>query len=180
MRSMTQHPVEPASRAVRLPRTVPFPRRDRARTAEGPHDPARGVVSRGCLVLSPWLALCGKDAVEIRDPRSPAVHSLAPGTTVVLLCDRPLSRWRLRRLAARAGVEVDRELIGVPSTRRPVVLLDDEESAVHHFWNDVVTVPPGLASGSLPATVALRIARTLPWAWTGALLPGRVVIGRRT
>lgn len=131
------------------------------------------------LAIAPWLALCGEDVVEIRAPRLSAVRSTRPGVTVVLLSDRPLSRWRLRRLAGRAGIEIDRELIAVPSTRHPVVLLDEAESAVRHFWDDVVTVPPGLALSSLPASVVLRLARSLPWRWTGAVAPGRVLIGRR-
>lgn len=155
---------------------------DHAHLAEASQetDEPQGPAPRARLATAPWLALCGGDVVEIRDPRLEAVRSIRPGTTVVLLCDRPLSRWQLRRLAWRAGLEIDRELIAVPSTRTPVVLVDEAESAVRHFWNDVITVPPGLALASLPASVVLHLARSLPWRWTGALTPGRVLIGRRT
>ena len=134
---------------------------------------------RAHLATSPWLVLCPADVVEIRDPRPEALRAIPAGTAVVLLRDQPLSRRHLRRLARRAGIHIDRELVAVPSTRNPVVLVDETEHAVRHFWNDVVTVPPGLALASLPVSVVLRVARSLPWHWTGAVAPGRVLIGRR-
>ncbi|KRE97505.1 hypothetical protein ASG76_01965 [Nocardioides sp. Soil774] len=172
----------------RVTRTVRVVRRAGAQEQpEGPFtgEPARAVGPRGRATRArwagaPWLALCDEDAVEIRDPRVEDIRRVAPGTTVVLVCDEPLSRWRLRRLAARAGMAIERELIAVPHTRSPVVLLDETESAVTHFWSDVITVPPGLTLALVPASVVLRLARMLPWRWTGALAPGRVVIGRRS
>ena len=178
---MTYQPVNRVSRAVHVRRPVEPPRHDHADLAEpAQSDDPQAAPPRAGLSLAPWMALCGDVAVEIRDPQFETLRSVASGTTVVLVCDQPLSRWRLRRLASRAGVVIERELIAVPSTRSPVVLVDEAESAVAHFWNDVITVPPGLAFASLPATVVLRLARTLPWRWTGAIAPGRVVIGRRT
>ncbi len=179
--AMPYRPVNRVSRAVHVRRPVEPPRHDQADLAE----PAQAANSHAAppregLAVAPWMALCGDVAVEIRDPRFETLRSVACGTTVVLVCDQPLSRWRLRRLASRAGMVIERELIAVPSTRSPVVLVDEAESAVAHFWNDVITVPPGPALASLPATVVLGLARALPWRWTGAIAPGRVVIGRRT
>jgi hypothetical protein len=81
--------------------------------------------------------------------------------------------------SAHAGVDVSRELVVVPSTTRAIASFDDTGSAVHHFWESVAAVPPGLTRSAGPATVALRLARAMPWAWTGALAPGRVVVGTR-
>ncbi len=105
--------------------------------------------------------------------------ALAPGTRVCLVQDGPFVRRSLRAACRRAGIVVDRELLAVPSTRRPIVLVDDKEPAVHDFWDSVVTVPPGITRGWLPATVLIRVCGRLPWTWTGAVAPGRVVLGTR-
>jgi hypothetical protein len=115
--------------------------------------------------------------VELRRPRTAALRRLDPGTCVCLVEDRPLARRRLRRVVQQTGLSVERELVAVPTTQDPIVLVDDEESAVRHFWSSVATVPPGLARTALPAAAALRLTRLLPWSWTGALVPGRIVIG---
>ena len=92
---------------------------------------------------------------------------------------QPFSRRRLRRLARGLGVVVEREFVVLPSLGRPMVVIDDVEEAVRHFWTAVATVPPGLAFTALPASALLGLARIAPWRWTGAVAPGRVVIGRR-
>jgi hypothetical protein len=130
------------------------------------------------------MALCPPGTVEVVVPagrrRRGAAEPLAlpPGTPVALLSARPLSRRRLRRIARRLAIGVDRELVVLPALRRPVVVLDDTKAAVRHFWTRVAAVPPGLVLTALPATVVLYLARTLPWSWTGAIAPGRVVQGR--
>lgn len=179
---MNRRPVDRVTRTVRVVRRAGVQEQPEGASTGGTarEMTPRGRAARAGLAVAPWLVLCDEDAVEIRDPRVEDVRRVASGTTVVLVCDEPLSRWRLRRLAARAGMAIERELVAVPSTRSPVVLLDEAESAVTHFWSDVITVPPGLTLTSVPASVALRLARMLPWRWTGALAPGRVVIGRRS
>lgn len=130
------------------------------------------------LAASPWLALGPPDMVELQRPRAARVGQVASGTPVCLVEDRPFARRRLQRVVRDSGLRVERELVAVPTTRRPIVLFDDEQGAVRHFWNSVATVPPGLAWTALPAAALLRVTRLLPWSWTGALVPGRVVIGR--
>jgi hypothetical protein len=129
---------------------------------------------------SPWLTLCPAGTVEIdaREVRGATAGQLPADTSVVLLDDRPFSRRRLRRLADRLSVVIERELIVLPTLGRPIVLVDDTEAAVRHFWTAIATVPPGLALTALPATVMLGLARLLPWRWTGAAAPGRATIGR--
>jgi hypothetical protein len=131
------------------------------------------------LVDAPWRALCPRRVLELRDPELLTLQRLPSDTAVALISDSPLSRRRLRSLAHRAGIRIDRELIVLPSTRSPVVILDDDESAVRHFWSSIAAVPPGLARTSPAATATLAVARLVPWRCTGAVAPGRVLIGSR-
>lgn len=130
------------------------------------------------LVNSPWLALGPPGTLELRRPRTWTVRCLEAGTRVCLVEDRLFARLRLARVVRLAGLVVEREVVAVPTARRPLVLVDDHETAVRQFWNSIATVPPGLAITALPAAGCLRMARLLPWRWTGALTPGRIVIGR--
>ena len=133
----------------------------------------------GGLNEAPWRALCPRGVVELRNPAASTLQRLASGTPVALVCDSHLARFRVRRRARRAGIRVVRELVVVPSTSSPIVVLDETQAAVRHFWTSVAAVPPGLTRASAPATLALRIARVLPWRCTGLLAPGRVVVGVR-
>lgn len=117
--------------------------------------------------------------VEIQRPRLGVVRRLPAGTTLCLVLDAPGSRRRLRRLARRAGLEIDRELLVLPRTSAPVVVLDDSAAPVDRLWQHVATVPPGVTRGWLLATVAVQLFRRMPWQWTGAIVPGRVVIARK-
>ncbi|MDX6246895.1 MAG: hypothetical protein QOF10_255 [Kribbellaceae bacterium] len=132
--------------------------------------------------LSPWMALCPLGTIEIdaRTTDAAGVGRLAPDLPVVLLDQRPFARRRLRRLARRFSVEVEREFIVLPTMRSAIVLIDDTEAAVRHFWTAIATVPPGLAITALPASALLGLARILPWSWTGAIAPGRALVGRRS
>jgi hypothetical protein len=147
--------------------------RSRAAAAWPAVDDGRG------LAEAPWRALCPRRVLELRDPALGTLQRLPSGTSVALLSDAPLSRRRLRHLARQAGIRVERELIVVPRTSSPIVVLDDTEESVRHFWASVAAVPPGLTWASAPASLALLAARRLPWRWTGALVPGRVLVGSR-
>ncbi|MDX6325000.1 MAG: hypothetical protein QOK15_1354 [Nocardioidaceae bacterium] len=131
------------------------------------------------LAAAPWQVFADGSALELREPSPRQLRDLDAGTAVVLVSDRPLSRWRLRRTAQLGGVRIDRELIAIPHSRRPQVVLDDSSVAVHHFWANVAMVPPGVAGLAGAAELALRAARLLPSSWTGALAPGRVLVGRK-
>lgn len=130
------------------------------------------------LATSPWLALGPPGMLELRRPKAWEVRFVDSGIWLCLVEDRLFARRRLSRVVRLSDLEVERELVAVPTARRPLVLVDDHESAVRQFWNDIATVPPGLARTALPAAGLLRIARLLPWRWTGAITPGRIVIGR--
>jgi hypothetical protein len=132
------------------------------------------------LTRPPWMTLCPLGTLEV-DARAidDIVDELKPDLPVVLIDQRPFSRRRLRRLALRLSIEIEREFIVLPALHRPIVLVDDTEPAVRHFWTSIATIPPGLAFSALPASALLDLARRLPWSWTGAAAPGRVLVGRR-
>jgi hypothetical protein len=129
---------------------------------------------------APWLVFCPVGTAEIHVRHGwRAVRGLPARTPVVLVDSRPASRGRLRRIARKLSITVERELIVLPTASNPIVVLDDTRDAVRHFWRSVAAVPPGLAAASLPATLLLRAALALPWTWTGAIAPGRVLLGTR-
>lgn len=109
-----------------------------------------------------------------------ARERLAPGAQVVLVDGRRFSPPRLRRLARRAGLVVDRELAVLPSLDRSSFVVEDAEPSLAWFWDTFATVPPGRCTGSLLLTAALRLARhRMLLRWVGYLVAGRVVIARR-
>ncbi len=126
----------------------------------------------------PWRVFGPPDLVVVRRPSAGTLRILSPGTPVCLVLDAPGSRGRLRRIARRAGLDIERELIALPSTVAPIVILDDAADPVARLWRDIATVPPGVVRGCLAGTLAIRTARLMPWRWTGAIAPGRALIGR--
>jgi hypothetical protein len=130
--------------------------------------------------IPPWLQLCPPGTAEIDLRSGPVVTAELSGEFPVVLIDqRPFSRRRMRRVARELGVVLEREFVVVPSVDRPLVVVDDTREAIRHFWTAVATVPPGLTLATVPASALLGLARLAPWRWTGAVAPGRVVIGRR-
>ena len=60
-----------------------------------------------------------------------------------------------------------------------MVLVDDDESAVR-FCGTAATVPPGLLPHGCPSPRSPWRGPLGPVDWTGAVAPGRVLIGGRT
>jgi hypothetical protein len=115
-----------------------------------------------------------------RDQAADEVRRLPPGTPVVLADRRFGSRRRCRDLARRASVDVERELLAIPSIDAPDFLVDDDASAVATFWRAFVTVPPRVDRSAAVLTLAIRIVDVLRvWALVGAVVPGRYTVGRR-
>jgi hypothetical protein len=171
-------PYRPDPGSIPMSGPVPVPaQRAPAHDEAGRHDDDAD--PGGGLSQAPWRALCPRGVVELRNPTASTLQRLASGTPVALVCESHLARVRVRRRARRAGIRVVRELVVVPSTSSPIVLLDETRAAVRHFWTSVAAVPPGLTRASAPATLALRLARVLPWRCTGLVAPGRVIVGVR-
>ena len=133
----------------------------------------------------PWAVLCPEGTVFIDvgevgvRAAMTRLRSLPAGIPVALNEDHALSRLRLRLLARGAGVRVQRELVVLPRCADPVVVLDDAEASVRRFWSGFAAVPPGVDRAVLPASLAVWLAARMPWSWTGAVAPGRLVLGRR-
>jgi hypothetical protein len=109
------------------------------------------------------------------------LRRMPPGTTIVLADPRPGSRRRSRVLARRSGVRIERELLAIPSVETPVYAVEDVAPAVASFWNSFVTVPAGVTASALPVTLAIRLVAVLrAWGLIGAIVPGRVTVGRRS
>jgi len=108
------------------------------------------------------------------------ISGLAPGARVVLSDDRPGSRIRLRRKAARLGLQICREYVVLPSWHRAAFVVEDHPSTLAWAWANLATIPPGVSRGSFLAEAALRGGRyRLVQALVGSVVPGRAVIARR-
>ena len=142
----------------------------------GVPEAVRLVTEPGDLVLEPrWDA-------ERHDilPAGMGIAGLPPGSRVVLTDDRPGGRIRLRRKAARLGLEISREYVVLPSWRRASFVVEDHPTTLGWLWATLATVPPGVSRGSLLAEAAVRGGRNrLVLAVVGSVAPGRVVIASR-
>jgi hypothetical protein len=134
----------------------------------------------GSAPAAVWAPLCPPGTVTVSWTEAAGVLPLlAPGTQVAIVADRPFLRRAVRRRCDRAGVRVERELVALPSGSRPLVLFDDHPQTVSAFWDTVATVPPARGWITALGTLALVLGARAPWRWTGALAPGRVVLGVR-
>jgi hypothetical protein len=108
------------------------------------------------------------------------IRDLPPGTAVVLAASAPAAISRCRTFASRAGIELEREYLALPSARAPAYLVEDAPATVRVFVRSVLTVPPGSVL-STPIDACLSVLRALsPWRLIRMVAPGRVVVGRRT
>jgi len=118
--------------------------------------------------------------VDLRGrPAGAARPGLAPGTPVALCASGLVARRRVRRAASRAGIQVDREYVALPSAASPAFLVEDGTAALDYFRTRILAAPPGMTTLAGVAEVAIRALRVLPVAVLSALAPGRVAIGRQ-
>jgi hypothetical protein len=139
----------------------------------------RALSSPSTDAVTPWLALCPRNATVLRDPDADSVRAVAPGTPLVLVTDRRWGRQRLQRTARHAGLVIEREVLLLPSSSHTIVSVDEDADAVRHFWRSVAMVPPGVTWPSPAVTAALRLASVVPWRWTGLVAGGHLLIGTR-
>ncbi len=100
------------------------------------------------------------------------------GTVVAATAAAPGGRGRLRRVLKRAGVEITHEYVLLPSVDAPVLIVEDSATALRWIWRNFVTVPPGVTRKAGPLHLAILLARRLPPGLHGALLPGRLTVGK--
>jgi hypothetical protein len=137
---------------------------------------------------SNWRSVSPDGALRVDLGRSSArrrdlertIRELPRGTAVVLTASAPGAIGRCRSFAFRAGIELDREYLALPSARAPAYLVEDSPAPVRVFVRTVLAVPPGSAM-SVPIEVCVGILRVLsPWRLIRVVAPGRVVVGRRS
>ncbi len=139
--------------------------------------PAALLVPSGALVAWP-----SEPADGVRVQRAPA------GTVVALADSGRGGRRRLRRAAARLGVQVDAEYVLLPSWRIASFVTSDDAGTLAWLVDSFLTTPPGVVHGHRIVHGATRLARravgTRPGAAAVRLLvasavPGRIVLGTR-
>jgi hypothetical protein len=131
-----------------------------------------------------WRLLAPDAAVVIDIPSRPLavrdtaarVRALPAGSTVVLLDHRRGSR-RARRIAASAGVAVDREYVALPSLRRAIVVAEDSANALRWACRSLVAPPPAVTWAHAPVSGVIELLRRYP-TLASRLAAGRVVVGR--
>ena len=104
------------------------------------------------------------------------MRALPPGSPVLV--------WggarSCHRLARRAGIEVDREFIAIPSVRSPLYLVEDAPEPIDYFCSTLLTLPPGASILAPLGEAFLAFVRTFRRSpWLGSVIPGRVLVGRR-
>jgi hypothetical protein len=126
------------------------------------------------VLLPPGSVLLGPGrSTKAADPAR-----FAPGTPIALADNRIGSRSRLRRRAARLGLDVEREYLVLPTWGQPTFVVEDEPGVLGWLFLSLATVPPNVTRGAWLADVATRVLRT-PWgrALASRLAPGRLLLG---
>lgn len=97
---------------------------------------------------------------------------------VAIVDDRPFSRLRLRRLARRCGLVIERELIVLRTVGAAVAVVED---AHPHAATRVPfsSAPFLVGGGALTPVLPIWLVRMLPWSWTRWLASDRVLLARR-
>lgn len=136
---------------------------------------------------SPWRLLTSPTAMQL-DPSVSSrrrrelrqqVRDLPAGTPVVLCSSAFGSRWRCRRFARDAGIEVLREFVAIPSAAPPTCYVEETPQALRYFFTQVSALPGGGAAVSALLAGAKKAARLVfPSNLIGALAPTRIVLGR--
>lgn len=135
----------------------------------------------------PWRLLTEPDARQVDLPESSAarqlllqeIRDLPAGTTLVLCCSAIGSRWRARRFAREAGINVVREYAAIPSAGTPTCLVEDTPQAMRYFLSRVLALPRGGPAVSAMVGAAKAVARfDWPCAVAGAGAPKRIVLAR--
>lgn len=135
-----------------------------------------------------WRAVVPAGAVRVPVARSRSrrraqervLRQLPAGSDVALCAAAPGATRRCRALASRAGLQISREYLALPSASAPGYLVQDAPAPVDLLVETVLVTPPGSRLSAL-FDAGFRIVRRLkPHRLIRILAPGRVVVGRRT
>ena len=191
MTSQLNRREEVAPPSVRAPDTSPVPMRRSGgapvstggRDSFTPRSPARGRGPGGQEPVPPWAVLVPGSAtsIDVRTQRTEQclrqIAVLPPEAWVSIVDDRPLSRLRLRRLAHRAGLVIERELIVLRTADGAAAVVEDVGPAPGRARS--LSAPPFSGGSAVAPAVPLWLVRTLPWSWTRWLASDRVLLARR-
>jgi hypothetical protein len=109
-----------------------------------------------------------------------AIAGLAPGSPVVVSTSAPWAAARCRRFARRAGIDIHREYVALPTARTPAYIIEDAPASAATFVQCVLIVPPrAVVSGPIDAALALIRRLQDPSRVLRMLAPGRIVVGAR-
>jgi len=106
------------------------------------------------------------------------IRCLRAGDHVAIHDPRLFAKRRGRAFVRRAGLVIDREYLAFPSVRAPAYIVEDAPGPATYFFDRVAVVPPGVAALSVPAALALRLARILVRYRAVRGVLGRVTVGR--
>lgn len=134
-----------------------------------------------------WRLLAPDGAVVVRLTPGPLgvrratarLRDLGQGVPVVVLDASPGAKLRTRRVAAAGVITVDRRYVALPTLSRAIVVTEDSPDALSWALRSLVTPPPGTTWAHVLADGAVRLLRRLPAA-TGWLIPGSIIVGRRS
>jgi hypothetical protein len=133
--------------------------------------------------VPPWAVFVPPDATSI-EARAQRVEeclrqiaALAPDSWVSIVDDGPLGRWRLRRLAKRSGLVIERELVVLPAVDTTVIVEDATRTRWRAPGGQVISPFAGGLPADLP--VALWPARWLRSAWRRRWTAERLLLARR-
>jgi hypothetical protein len=136
---------------------------------------------------SNWRVVAPAGARRVELPRSRfarrtserGLRGLSAGTPVVLAAGAPGAGRRCRRVAARAGITLEREYLAFPSAEAPAYLVENARGPRSVFVQTVLAVPPR-SPLALPIQVLFSLLRLAgAWGLLGVLAPGRLAVGRR-
>ncbi len=89
------------------------------------------------------------------------VGALAAGSPVVVCSPPPFARYRCRRFASAAGIDIDREYLALPRPGAPAYLVEDAPAATAYFVRSILVPPPGRI-WTAPLRLCVSVASWLP------------------
>jgi hypothetical protein len=93
------------------------------------------------------------------------------------LLDHRRGSLRGRRIAASAGVVVEREYVALPSLRNAIVVAEDSANALRWACRSQVAPPPAVTWTHGPVSGIIELLRRYP-RLASRLAAGRVLVGR--
>ena len=107
------------------------------------------------------------------------MRDLDAGTHVALCAAAPGAARRCRALASRAGVDIKREYLALPSAAAPGYLIETAPSTIDLLIETVLVTPPGTRLAPALDAGYRIVRRAKPRRLIEAMAPGRIVVGRR-